>query len=299
MTRVLILGKSGQIGAALVAAFAGKNDVVAIGRKELDLADPAAIEDMLGRLKPMIVINAAAFTAVDLAESNASAAMAINRDAPSLIAEQQKKTGGCLIHFSSDYVFDGKKTIPYVETDATSPLNVYGRSKLAGEQAILQSDCAHMLVRTSWVYGVHGENFCRTICRLARTQRQFDVAADQTGSPTSARTLALVVQRLVERLDTDILDLRQTLHIAGRGAVSRHAFALQIVAALAARFGKDFIKVASIAATTAASFNLPAVRPAYSALCADRLRAEFGIDLASWQDDLAAFVAASPEHIWS
>lgn len=298
MTRILILGKNGQIGAALVAAFAGKNDVVALGRKELDLAEPAAIKDVLDRLKPMIVINAAAFTAVDFAENNAPAAMAINRDAPLIIAEQQKKSGGCLIHFSSDYVFDGKKTVPYIEADATSPLNVYGWSKLAGEQAIQQSGCAHILVRTSWVYGVHGENFCRTICRLARTQQQFDVAADQTGSPTSARTLALVVMRLVDRLDTGILDLRQTLHIAGRGAVSRHAFALQIVDALAARFGRDFIKVASIAATTAASFNLPAVRPAYSALSVDKLRAEFGIELAPWQDDLAAFIAAAPEHIW-
>ena len=297
MTGILVLGKNGQVGHELTGAFGGMQDVTALGRPELDLVDRDAIVATLRALKPAIVINAAAYTAVDAAETDDDA-MAVNRDAPGLIALELKGWGGALIHYSTDFVFDGRKQAPYTEDDQPSPLNVYGRSKLEGERAIAAAGCAYLILRTSWVYGAAGDNFCRTIWRLARKQDELRMVHDQTGSPTWARTIASTTRALIEKCGAQLHDTRDVVHVAGSGAVSRDAFAAEILRLLSRRFGETAAKAKRVVPVSSAEFRTPAVRPPCSALSTDKLRTKFGIELRPWQDDLAEFVSTSPENVW-
>jgi dTDP-4-dehydrorhamnose reductase len=295
---ILILGRNGQVGQELVQAFANTANVTALGRTELDLADLAALKSTVLSLKPAFVINAAAYTNVDGAESDRDLAMRINRDAPAAIARELKAWQGTLIHYSTDFVFDGRKSSPYTEDDAPAPINVYGESKLAGEQEIAKTGCAHLILRTSWVYGAGGNNFCRVVWRLARNLDELRIVHDQTGSPTWARTIAHVTRTLIEQCGSQLRDSRDIVNVAGSGAVSRDAFAAEILRLLSIRFGAHTAKAKSIASVSSAEFKTPAIRPSYSALATEKLRSRFGIELRPWQDDLAEFAAHSPDQIW-
>lgn len=296
--RILLLGKHGQVGAELLPQLVNKCDLIAPDRAELDLANADALREMLYRIRPQLIVNAAAYTAVDRAESDLENALAVNRDAPAMMAVFLAEVGGALLHFSTDYVFDGRKAEPYSETDATGPINAYGVTKLAGEKAIAASGCAHIIIRTSWVYGVHGDNFCRLIGRLARTREILEVVADQTGSPTSARSLAHAAIRLIDHHGDGLFRQKSLIHIAGAGATTRFTLAEQVLQALTQRFGSN-IKAHRILPVTTDRFPAPALRPVNSALAINRYCEISGARLPPWQDDIAAFVATSPAAIWS
>ena len=299
MTGILVLGKNGQVGRELAQCLDAAKTVHTLGRAELDLSDPDAIRNLLRTLKPKIVINAAAFTAVDDAEAKPAEAMAINRDAPAVIARELKAWRGALIHYSTDYVFDGRRSSPYAENDVPAPINTYGRSKLAGEQAISGAGGAYVILRTGWVYSAAGNNFCRTVWRLATQQKELRMADDQTGSPTWARTVARVTRTLIESYGEQIRDAHDIFHLAGAGAASRYAFAAEILKLLSLRYGVHAVKAKRITAVSSSEFKTPAARPRYSALSAGKLQSTFGIELRPWQQDLAEFVASAPDATWA
>src|SRR5512146_587709 len=190
LSRILVTGRNGQVGFELLRSLAGLGEVVAVGRERMDLADPDAIRRTVRETKPDLIVNAAAYTAVDQAESEPELALAINGVAPGILAEESKRLGAVLIHYSTDYVFDGSKGAPYTEDDEPRPLSVYGRTKLAGERAIQAVDVPHLILRTSWVYGARGKNFLLTILRLARERNELSIVDDQIGAPTWCRSLA-------------------------------------------------------------------------------------------------------------
>ncbi len=200
MSRILITGTNGQVGFELLRSLAGLGTVIAAGRDELDLADPDAIRRTLRDTKPGLIVNAAAYTAVDKAEAEPELALAINGVAPGILAEEAKRLGAALIHYSTDYVFDGSKGAPYTEDDAPRPISAYGRTKLAGEHAIQAVGVPHLILRTSWVYGARGSNFLLTILRLAKEREELSIVDDQIGAPTWSRAIAMATAGILERL---------------------------------------------------------------------------------------------------
>ena len=198
--RVLVTGSRGQVGAEVARAFAGRAEVIAHDRATLDLARPAEIRAGIRAAKPEVIVNAAAYTAVDRAEAQMEAARAVNAEAPAVIAAEAKRAGALLVHYSTDYVFDGTSPRPYVEGDATHPLNVYGETKLAGERAIEASGAAHLILRTSWVYGPQGRNFLLTMLSLAATRPELRVVDDQRGAPTSSLALARATLEILSEI---------------------------------------------------------------------------------------------------
>jgi dTDP-4-dehydrorhamnose reductase len=195
--RILLTGKNGQVGSELARLLAPVADLTALGRRELDLAKPDDIRRAIAEARPELIINAAAYTAVDQAEKEESLARAVNADAPGLLAEEAKRIGAFVIHYSTDYVFDGAKRSPYIENDPTNPLGAYGRTKLAGEEAIRRSGVPHLIFRTAWVYGTSGKNFLLTILRLASTREELRIVNDQFGAPTPARAIAVATARII------------------------------------------------------------------------------------------------------
>ena len=182
--KILVTGRDGQVGGELARALVGLGDLIVLGRTHMDLSDPDSIRHAIRAERPTLIINAAAYTAVDLAESEQALAYAINAQAPGILAEEAKHLGAALIHYSTDYVYDGSKQAPWIETDATGPLSVYGQSKLAGEQAIAAVGVPHLIFRTSWVYGLTGKNFLLTMLRLAQSRPELSIVSDQIGAPT-------------------------------------------------------------------------------------------------------------------
>lgn len=274
MKRVLLIGKNGQVGRELQRTLAPFGDVRGLDRNALNLAQPDDIRLIIRTFRPEIVVNAAAYTAVDQAEAEPDLAMAINAHAPSVMAEEAKKIGALLVHYSTDYVFDGAKLSPYTEDDVPDPLNAYGRSKLAGEQAIQGSGCRHLIFRTSWVYGLHGKNFLRTIQRLAREREELSIVADQIGAPTWSRMIA----------EATALALRGDpptglYHMTSAGHTSWHGFARAILDAQG--------WTGRLVPIPARDYPLPAPRPANSTLCNDKLAAVCGLALPEWQRALA------------
>ena len=289
MRRILLTGKNGQLGWELQRALAAQGAVIALDRNDLDLADSTAIRRTVRDLRPDIIVNPAAFTAVDKAESEPQLADAVNGAAPGVLAEEARKLGAVLVHYSTDYVFDGSKPAAYTEDDAPNPQSVYGRSKLAGELAIRASGCGHLILRTSWVYGVHGGNFVKTVLRLARERDELRIVADQFGAPTWARDLAqATAAALASWQEKDWDDsLGGLYHLTAAGRTSWHRYAEEIVhlarqydAALAA-------KPLAIRAIATHEYPVPAKRPANSVLANGRIREAFGIALPEWQDSLA------------
>ena len=284
MKSILVIGKNGQVGSALSEALRPLGHVTAVGRAEMDLTNPDAIRSVIRAAKPDIIVNAAAYTAVDKAESEPELAMQVNAIAPGIMAEEVLRLGALLVHYSTDYVFDGAKPAAYTESDIPSPLNVYGRTKLAGEQAIQATGAAHYILRTSWVYAAEGANFLNTILRLARERPELRIVNDQTGSPTWARAIAdLTAQILAKALRSG--DPSYGLyHLTASGAVTWFGFAQAILAAAQKTPGFTAPRLTPI---TTAEYPLPARRPVNSRLDSTRLSKTFGIQPATWQEMLA------------
>lgn len=285
MTRVLLLGKNGQLGYALHEKLNPTFEVVALGSTELDLGRPDDIRDCVQSLKPRIIINAAAYTAVDQAESEPDLAAAINTRAPAILAEEIGKLGGALLHYSTDYVFDGMASRAYREDDICHPGNVYGRTKHEGEQAIQTSGVPHLIFRTSWVYGARGKNFLLTMQRLLRERDQVRVVDDQIGSPTWVGSLADATRQILSSVANarDVFDRHSGLyHMTCGGQTSWYGFACAIAEHMRAP-GK---KLAEIIPIPTAEYPLPASRPASSVLDNSLLLRTFGVQLPDWREAL-------------
>jgi dTDP-4-dehydrorhamnose reductase len=287
--RVLVTGITGQVGSALVGALAQQASVVTADRNQLDLERPNEIAAALDRLAADLIINPAAYTAVDRAEDERDMAFRVNAEAPSAIARWAAARGVPLIHFSTDYVFDGVGTQPWREDDATNPLSVYGASKLAGEDAVRSAGGPHLIVRTSWVYAARGANFLRTIVRLAKERKELRIVADQIGAPTSAQVIADVVARIIGNDVTSLANRFAAadgmINIAASGETSWHGFAVAIVESL--REHGVALAVESIVPISTTDFPTKAKRPANCRLDLTRLREVFGIDPTKWDHAMA------------
>lgn len=231
MSAILVTGANGQVGFELQRSLATLGTVIAVTRSEMDLASEASILAALQEHKPRIIVTSAAYTAVDRAESDAEQAMAVNAAAPGIMARWAADNGALLVHYSTDYVFDGTKAAPYVEEDAANPQSVYGESKWRGEEAVRAAGAAHVILRTSWVYGHHGSNFLKTILRLAQERDSLNIVADQVGAPTAAAVIADVTRSVVERMVGSGApeDLSGTYHLTAQGSTSWHGYAAHIL----------------------------------------------------------------------
>ena len=286
--KILITGVNGQVGYELAQQLQHLGHIIALDRSQMDLTDADQMRRVIRHERPQLIVNPAAYPAVDQAEAEPALAMRINAEAPAILAEEARKCGAALIHYSTDYVFDGSKDGAYLETDPTGPINVYGRSKLAGEQAIADSGVAHVILRTSWVYGTRGKNFLKTIQRLAAERNELRIVADQYGAPTWCRTIADGTARVIEQLCTtgSIVPSRWQqmggiYHMTAQGRTSWHGFASKIVSC-GPRAG--LVAVTPIAA---AEYPVPAARPQNSEMSCARFERQFG-KLPSWESALAA-----------
>jgi dTDP-4-dehydrorhamnose reductase len=285
--RLLVAGKSGQLAHALVARarpLAGVS-IVALEPPQLDLLDRASIARALAEVRPDVVINAAAYTAVDKAESDAAAAFALNRDAAGALAAAAAAADCPVIHVSTDYVFDGSKSGAYVEQDTPNPMGVYGRSKLEGEAAVAAANARHVILRTAWLYGAHGHNFLKTMLRLARERPELRVVADQHGNPTCAPHLADAILAITAKIGSG--QPWGVYHATAAGETTWHGFASAIIAA-AGPLGVPHIPVLPIAT---ADYPTPARRPANSCLDCGKLERVFALRLPPWQQGLAECIA--------
>lgn len=289
MNTVLVTGKNGQLGEALQNALAPLGRVIALGRNELDLADTAAIRQTIRAIAPAIIVNAAAYTAVDKAESEPGLAMQVNALAPGVMAEEATRNGALLVHFSTDYVFDGAKSSPYVEDDPPRPLSIYGKSKLEGERAVTATGCRHLILRTSWVYSAGHVNFVTTMLRLVQERRELSVVDDQIGSPTWAKPLAQATANLLRSVQA-LPEVRDIFHLSADGGVSRYALVRKIMELVRQPGnGKTW---AAIHPTTTAEYPLPAARPLMTVLNNDKIKRIYGIAMPNWETQLAAFLSA-------
>ena len=289
--RILVAGAQGQLARALLGQAQGRSgfDVVALGRPQLDLLDKASISRAIDAARPDLVVNAAAYTAVDKAETDAAAAFAINRDGAGALAAAARACGTPILHISTDFVFDGTKAEPYVETDRANPIGVYARSKLAGEAAVAAANPRHLILRTAWLFAPYGQNFLRTILRLARERSQLRVVSDQWGNPTYAPHLADAILAIATRLGGSRGEASAwgVYHAAASGETTWAGFAAAIVAA-GARLGVPRIPVIPI---TTPEYPLPAKRPANSRLDCSKLERTFGVRLPPWQQGVAECIA--------
>ena len=291
--RVLVTGARGQVGAELVRALEGRAQVVAHDHASLDLSQPEAIRARIREARPEVIVNAGAYTAVDRAESEVDLARAVNGVAPGVIAEEAKRAGALLIHYSTDYVFDGTKTSPYVETDPTGPVSAYGRTKLEGEQAIAASGCAHTILRTSWIYAPRGKNFLLTMLALAAKQSQLRVVDDQRGAPTSAAQLARATMELIGMDPDRVAQASGIYHATAGGEVTWFGFAQAIFDSWARRAGPGFAKP-HVTPIATREYPTPARRPAYSVLSNAKLERAFGIRLGDWRSGMEEVLSAVP-----
>lgn len=286
--RLLLLGRSGQLGGALAPALGSLGELAALDRAELDLTEPAAIADVVARHRPDVIVNAAAYTAVDRAEAEPDLAMTVNGRAPGALAEAAREAGAALIHFSTDYVFDGMLDRPYREDDATNPINAYGRSKLAGERAILGSGAAALVLRTSWLYGAGGANFLETMLRLGRAREDVAVVDDQRGAPTTVQAVADAVATILRHAAGDpvrhLRDRGGLCHLACRGEASWHGFATAIFEEGRKR-GLAFA-VRTVRPIPTSGYPTPARRPGNSRLDLGLLKSRFGIEPPDWRTAL-------------
>jgi dTDP-4-dehydrorhamnose reductase len=283
MARVLLFGAGGQLGMELAKRLTGLAEVTALGRAELDLTDIGAIRAAISRVAPEIVINAAAYTAVDKAESEQDLCAQVNAVAPGAIAAEVAKTGGWLIHYSTDYVFDGSGTRPWVETDATGPLGVYGQTKLDGELAIAAAGCRHVILRTSWVYAAVGRNFLHTMLRLGREREQLKIVDDQIGAPTSAEAITDATVAVLAELQAagDSAEASGVYHLTCAGETSWCGFAKAIFAAFAVRQ-----KAPEVLPIPTEAYPTPARRPKNSRLHCEKFVARFGYRMPAWETSL-------------
>lgn len=283
--KILLTGKHGQLGFELQRALAPVGQVFAVGRQECDLADAEALRNLVRSVQPDLIINPAAYTAVDRAESEPNVAAAINATAPGILGEEATRLGAWVIHYSTDYVFDGDSPTAYLESDATHPQSVYGRTKRDGELALQQSCSRHLILRTSWVVGAHGNNFAKTMLRLAGERDSLSIVADQYGAPTSAALLADVTAQLVGRVRREgLADFPFGLyHLTAGGVTTWHEYACSIIAQ-ALQAGKPLKTVPeNIRPITTEAYPLPARRPSNSHLDTTLFRQTFNLELPMWQ----------------
>ena len=299
---ILLTGKTGQLGSELNRLLPKLGELIAPERNELDLRHPEKSRQILRSANPQLIVNAAAYTGVDAAETDEAAALAVNAEAPGVLAEEAKKIGATLVHFSTDYVFDGSKETPYVETDAPNPLNAYGRSKLVGEEAIRNSGAVHLIFRTSWVYATHGRNFLLTILRLATEREELKIVHDQVGAPTCALDLAEATTRILVGIISSSTsqftfpEAGATYHMTAAGQTTWYEFANAILEearrapqdlpwlALATK-GRPLIARRVVPISTA-EFRSAAPRPANSVLSNARLKEVFDVTLPDWRTQL-------------
>ncbi len=297
--RILLFGKNGQIGWELQRSLSALGELRALGRPDADFADPEALRAVVRDYRPDVVVNAAAYTAVDRAEADARTAHDINAVAPGVLAEAARECGAWLVHYSTDYVFDGRKASPYLEDDTANPLSVYGRSKFEGEERIRTSGARHLILRTGWVFGLHGANFPKTILRLARERPQLEVVADQTGAPTSAAMLAdltaLVLQHIALRGE-GAGELAGTYHVAASGQTSWHAFACHLVGEARAQGARLQAGPEQIVPVSTAEWRAAAPRPANSLLDTGKFRMAFGLALPDWRHHVKRLIAELAEN---
>lgn len=282
--RFLVTGANGQLGFELQRALAPLGEVIAADRSACDLSSPDAIRAAVRSAKPHVIFNAGAYTAVDKAESEPELARAINGTAPGILGEEAAKLGALVIHYSTDYVFDGAKPTAYIESDTTAPLGVYGQTKLEGETALAASTPAHLIFRTSWVFGAHGKNFIKTILRLAASRDELRIVADQFGAPTGAALLADASAHLAARYLRDGNEAFPfgLYHFTAGGDTSWHAFARHIVAKAQAAGKPLQASPERILPITTPEYPTPAARPANSRLDTKKIQAAFGLHLPYW-----------------
>mgnify|MGYP001191278000 FL=1 len=293
--KFLLIGKNGQVGWELSHSLSKLGNVFALGRSELDLSMPETLGAIIQDIRPDIIINAAAYTAVDKAESEPDLAMTVNGISPGVIAREAKKIGAGMIHYSTDYVFDGKATSPYKEESPTYPLNIYGKSKLAGEQAVIQVGIPHIIIRTSWVYSLRGSNFLLTIKKLAQTRKQIKVIDDQTGAPTWAGSIAEGTKRILEKSLTKSTKAKKlfissgVFHMSCSGKTNWFGFANKILEFSGLSKNIELVPISTTEYTT------PAVRPRYSQLSNKKLKQVFNQEMPQWQDALKQCLDVSPK----
>lgn len=296
MQKILLTGVNGQVGRALKSKLA-EYEVVALTREQLDLTKTHDIRRIVREVKPTLIVNPAAYTAVDKAESEPELAYAINETAAQILAEEAARLGASLIHFSTDYVYNGSKKMAYVETDEVIPVSIYGKSKLAGEDAIRAIGLPHLILRTSWVYSAYGKNFLKTILRLAAERDSLRIVGDQFGAPTCSESIADGVVQLVENWQPNNENQSGVYHFTNAGETSWYGFSCEIVNEynrLAASKAWPALKtcVESIVAISTADYPMPAVRPANSRLDNAKLKQVFYIELPSWQAGLRQVMQA-------
>jgi dTDP-4-dehydrorhamnose reductase len=307
---ILLTGKTGQLGSELNWLLPKLGQVIAPERNELDLREPGQIRQVMRSVKPQLVVNAAAYTAVDAAETDEANALAVNAGAPRVLAEEAKRLGAILVHFSTDYVFDGSKKAPYVETDPANPINVYGKTKLAGEEAIRNSGAAHLIFRTAWVYGTRGRNFLLTILRLAPEREELRIVRDQIGAPTCAADIAAATAKILANTygpndgARAFSTVSGTYHMTAAGETTWYDFARAILEE-AAHASQDLpwfaaatqgrpVLARHIIPISASEYASRTSRPAYSVLSNSRLTQTFGIVLPDWRTQLhQCFVSRS------
>jgi dTDP-4-dehydrorhamnose reductase len=291
--KLLVTGATGQVGWEAIRSLMPLGDVISFDRSHCDFSRPDLLARIIREVKADVIVNAAAYTAVDMAEKEESLARVVNCTAVGILAEEAKNTGALLIHYSTDYVFDGLKALPYVEDDSPGPLNAYGRSKLAGEAVIRAVGCDHVILRTAWVFAARGQNFVKTILRLACERKQLNIVADQFGAPTSARAIADATAHIIrhaqqERLAADFAS--GTYHLTATGSTSWHGFAKAIVRIATQHRVLDSGSLPEINPIPSSAYPLPAARPANSRLNNTLLLNRFNITLPDWQRTLERVV---------
>ena len=293
---ILLTGVNGQVGGECLPLLQAMGDVVAPTRAELDMSDAEAVRAYVRKLKPRWIVNPAAYTAVDKAESDVEASFAINRDAVKALAEEAAKLGTPVLHFSTDYVFAGGGTEPWREDDPTAPLGVYGASKLAGEEALAASGAPYLVFRTSWVFGARGKNFLLTILRFARGKEEMKIVGDQHGAPTSARDLARLVAHVITRFETEaaaagrplaavVMPSSGVYHACNAGFTTWFGFAEEFVRL--ARKAEPQHRFARLLPITTAEYPTPAKRPSNSRMSCNKLSSDLGFPMPAWQDATA------------
>ena len=282
--KLLVTGSRGQVGWELARSLQPLGEVIALDRQRADLGDPAALRAIVEEIRPQVIVNAAAYTAVDKAEQDQATAQTINAQAPSILAEQAARNGALLVHYSTDYVFDGSKSQPYSEDDAPNPVNVYGHTKLEGERAIAAQGADWLVLRTSWVYSARGGNFPRTMLRLAQERDKLSVVNDQVGAPTSSRFIAdataqIVFRALAERKAGQFTS--GVFHLTSAGETSWHGLAEAVIGGARARGAP--IRIQQIAGIPGSQYPTPARRPMNSRLDLARVQSRFGVTPPDWR----------------
>ena len=291
--KILLFGKNGQVGWELNRSLQPLGEIVALGREEVDFSLPDNLRHIVREIKPDVIVNAVAYTAVDKAEEEEDLALLINAESPKVLAEEALKLDALLVHYSTDYVFDGTKESPYNETDESNPINAYGRTKLAGEQAIQSSGCDHLIFRTSWVYASRGNNFLLTMLKLAQEREKLSIVNDQTGSPTSARLIAdttvLCVQQAIKEKLVGVFS-SDLYHLTTSGHTSWHGFTKEIVK-IASNDLNLPLTLKRLKAIPASDYPTPAKRPMNSQLALTKLESIFTIKMPDWKKSLSVCMA--------